>query len=72
MLLDEQKFTLKLLDSAVRQIKANQKAHPQLQADVLDAAGNVYRSLGRHLDAEPLLLQAQELRRVAGRLRKPG
>jgi serine/threonine-protein kinase len=54
-----------LLARAVKAIALDPKTKPRVRADILDAVGTVYRSQGRHAEAEKLLEEALELRRGA-------
>jgi tetratricopeptide (TPR) repeat protein len=54
-----------LLDRGAKRIASSQNAQPRARADILDAVGNVYRSLGKHAEAEKLLAQALALRKEA-------
>lgn len=51
-----------VVDRGVERIKSQLRDQPVVRATLLDILGNVYRGLGLHLEAEPLLEEALQTR----------
>jgi len=52
-----------LLDKASKEIDSSLASDPEMQAQMLQVMGNVYRSLGLYTQAEPSLTRALDIRR---------
>ena len=60
-----------LIDRGAQRARSELRDQPMLQADMLATLGRIHNQLGLHAQAEPLLLQALEVRRTLGRERSP-